>query len=283
MNPVCLEEIVRRVDELPALPQNAHQVIKLTEDPKSTVTDLSAAISRDQALSAKVLRMANSAYYGYARRIFTISDAVLILGYGTIRNLVMAASVYNVMDRELPGYVLARGELWKQSIVAALLARKLARKCEFDNPEKAFVAGLMHDIGKIILNTYMADAYTVIIEKVNTERIPFMTAEEEVLGFNHAIVGGKVAEKWNLPEELVESISLHHEPRAARVAPALTAIAHLTDVACMTMGIGLGGDGLLYPYDGYALEVLNITHLVLEDVISEVSESMFDLGSLIPD
>jgi len=283
MNPVSLEEIVRRVEELPALPQNAHQVLKLTEDPKTTITELSAAISKDHALAAKVLRMANSAYYGYARRIFTISDAVLILGFGTVRNLVMAASVYNVMDRELPGYVLARGELWKQSIVSALMAKKLAQKCRYENPEKAFVAGLMHDIGKIILNTYMTEAFAAVIEKVNTEKVPFMTAEEEVLGYNHAVVGGKVAEKWNLPEELVEAISLHHNPREARISPDLTAITHLTNVAVMTMGIGLGADGMLYPYDGHTFEVLHIAHQDLEEIISEVGDSMFDLDSLIPE
>lgn len=283
MNPVSLEEIVRRVEELPALPKTAHQVIKLTQDPKTSITELSAAISNDQALAAKVLRMANSAYYGYARRIFTLSDAVIILGFGTVRNLVMAASVYNVMDRELPGYVLARGELWKQSIVCAMMARKIAARCGFDNPEKAFVAGLVHDIGKIILNTYLAEAYAAIIERVNNEGVPFMTAEEEVLGFNHAVVGGKVAEKWNLPEELVEAIANHHSPREAHISPALTAITHLTDVAGMTMGIGLGADGLLYPYDGYALEVLQITHKDLEEVVSEVGDSMFDLESLIPE
>lgn len=283
MNPVSLEEIVRRVEELPALPKTAHKVIKLTEDPKTSITELSAAISNDQALTAKVLRMANSAYYGYARRIFTLSDAVIILGFGTVRNLVMAASVFNVMDKELPGYVLARGELWKQSIVCALMARKLAARCEFDNPEKAFVAGLLHDIGKIILNTYMAQAFAAVLNKVETEKVPFMTAEEEVLGFNHAIVGAKVAEKWNLPDELVEAISLHHSPRDAHILPALTAIIHLTDVAGMTMGIGLGADGLLYPYDGYALEVLHITHQDLEEIISEVGDSMFDLDSMIPE
>lgn len=283
MIPVSLDEIVRRVDELPALPKNAHQVIRLTEDPKTVITDLSNAISTDQALAAKVLRLANSAYYGYARRIFSISDAVIILGYGTIRNLVMAASVHSVMDRELPGYVMARGELWKQSMVCALLARKLAARCGFDNHEKAFVAGLMHDIGKIILSTYMAEAFAGIIERVNAEKVPFMKAEEEVLGFNHAVVGGKVAEKWNLPEELVEAISCHHNPREAKISPALTSITHLTDVACMTMGIGLGADGLLYPYDGYALEVLHTTHEDLEEVIAEVGDSMFDLESLIPE
>ncbi len=283
MNPVSLDEIVRRVEEIPALPQYAHKVLKLTEDPSTTVTELSEAISRDHALAAKVLRMANSAYYGYARRIYTIGDAVIILGFGTVRNLVMAASIYHVMDRELPGYVLARGELWKQSIVCALMARKLARRCSYDNPEKAFVAGLMHDIGKIILNTYLSEAFAVILDKVNKEKVPFMTAEEEVLGFNHAVVGGKVAEKWNLPEELVEAISLHHNPGGARISPALTAIAHLTDVACMTMGVGLGADGLLYPYDGYALKVLRITHPDLEEIISEVSDSMFDVDSLFPE
>jgi putative nucleotidyltransferase with HDIG domain len=283
MIPVSLDEIVRRVEEIPALPKNAHQVIKLTEDPKTVITDLSNAISNDQALAAKVLRLANSAYYGYARRIITISDAVIILGYGTIRNLVMAASVHGVMDRELPGYVMARGELWKQSMVSALLARKLAARCGFDNPEKAFVAGLLHDIGKIILNTYMAEAYAAIIERVNTEKVPFMKAEEEVLGFNHAVVGGKVAEKWNLPEELVEAISCHHNPREAKVSPALTAITHLTDIACMTMGIGLGADGLLYPYDDYALEILQTTHQELEEVMAEVGDNMFDLESLFPE
>lgn len=275
-----LEEIVQKVDELPSLPHVAYHVLKLTSDPKTTIPELASAISADQVLTAKALRMANSAYYGYARRIFSIEDALVILGFNTVRDLVLAASVYNVLDRELQGYFLPKGELWRHSMGTALLARLLARKLAAPLADQAFIAGLLHDIGKIILNYYMKDKFAQVIAMVEEENIPFMIAENRILGFDHAAVGARVAEKWNLPDELVEAIANHHQPGEAKMNAKLSSIVHVADAASMSMGIGLGGDGMLYPFEDFAVQELSLTREILDDTMSKMADAMVDSETL---
>lgn len=275
-----LNDIVHRVDNLPALPHVTHRVLTLTSDPKTTIAELADTITNDQVLTVKVLRMANSAYYGYARRIFSINEALIILGFSTVRNLVLAASVFNVMDQEFTGYILPKGDLWKHSMTTALLARLLAKKVGFEMNDKAFTAGLLHDIGKIILNTYMKESFAEVLSTVNAGNVAFSEAEQQILGFDHAMVGAKVAEKWNLPEELVEAIAKHHNPSQAKLNPKLTSITHIADAASMSMGIGLGGDGLLYDFDGFAVEHTGLNKEALEGAMAEVAESMIDTETL---
>jgi putative nucleotidyltransferase with HDIG domain len=278
MGKVPLERIASEVDDLPALPQITAQVIKLTEDPDSTVQDLGDLICQDQALTTKVLRLANSAYYGFPRRIGTVTQALIILGFNTIRSLVMAASVHNVLAREVAGYALGQGELWRHSIGVAIGARMLSKRTRCSSPEQAFVAGLVHDIGKVILSLYVKDDFEAIMRLVQ-EGTPFMTAEEQVLGFGHAAVGARVAEKWNLPPALVKAIAGHHT--LGRGEPDdLTALVHVADALCLMMGVGLGGDGLLYPLKPEALDKLNLGQADLEAVMSELADSLSDTSML---
>ncbi|KUK32584.1 MAG: Metal dependent phosphohydrolase [Thermoanaerobacterales bacterium 50_218] len=276
-----LERIVQDVQDLPALPQIVEQVIRVTEDPDSTVKELNDIICQDQALTARILRLANSAYYGFPRRISTVVEAIVILGFNTIRNLVLAASVYDLLSREVPGYQLGKGELWRHSIACAMAARLLARQVRFPAPDQAFVAGLLHDIGKIVLSVYMQDAYLEIINTVKEKRIPFSQAEKDVLGFTHAEVGAKVAEKWNFPVPLVEAIAFHHEPTRARENARLTALVHIADAICMMMGIGLGGDGLCYPVFPEALSLLGLQQGIIEELIDRLSDLFVDKNSFL--
>ncbi len=273
---LSLNDIIKKVDELPALPHVTHRVLQMTNDPKTTIPQLANTIVKDQVLTAKVLRMANSAYYGYARRIYGINEALIILGFNTVRSLVLAASIYNLMDKELKGYFLPKGELWKHCMSCALIARLLAKKIGYELPDQAFIAGLLHDLGKIVLNTYMAKHFESVIEKVKKDKIPFMEAERQILGFDHAIVGARVVEKWNLPKDLVEAIANHHCPGRAKINPKLTSLVHVADAASMSMGIGLGGDGMLYPFDSSATAQLNLKENLVEETIAEIADSLID-------
>lgn len=276
-----LDQVVSRVKDLPALPAIVTRVIQLTEDPNSTAKDLSDVLGQDQSLAAKVLRLANSAYYGFPRRINSITDAVVLLGFGTIRSLIMAASVYDVLKRPVEGYALAPGELWRHSQACAMGARLIAQRAKYRSLEQAYVAGLLHDIGKIVLNEYMAEAYQKVIEKVMEKQVPFMEVEAEILGFDHSVVGAKVAEKWNLPIELVEAIGCHHRPMQSTSNPEVTSIVHVADSLCMMMGIGLGLDGLYYPLDEKAIELLKLKPEDLETIISRLADSLIDTNSVL--
>jgi len=276
MGILTVEQVVAQVKDLPTLPEVTTEVIKLTEDPNATAQDINRAVGKDQALTAKVLKLANSAYYGFPRRISTVTDATVLLGFQTLRSIVMAASVSDMLSRELEGYSLGAGELWRHSQATAMGARLLARQCKYPAGDVAYTAGLLHDIGKVILNHYLKEAYLPVVETVTKNGVSFLDAETAILGFNHAEVGARVGEQWNLPKPLVEAIASHHLPHLATVDPRLTAITHLADCLTMMMGVGLGVDGLFYPMQDDALKTVGLTMDALEDMVSRLTDMMID-------
>lgn len=278
MKKASLEQIVRKVRDMPSLPDTMMQIIRLTEDPDSTVQDLEEVILKDQALTSKVLQLANSTHYGYSRRISTISEATVLLGFQTIKSIALASSVNKILVKELPGYGLKKNMLWEQSQSCAIIARFIAKKLRLKNinPEEAYIAGLLRDIGKVILNYYVTNEFYQIIEIVQSGEKTFLEAEKEVLGFDHGQIGAKVAEKWNFPVDLVEAIAYHHVPQEAKNNPTLVSIVHIADTIVMMLGIDLGIDSLKYNFSKYALDTLNIDEHAIEQYISDVSDVLHD-------
>ncbi|NPV90334.1 MAG: HDOD domain-containing protein [Firmicutes bacterium] len=276
-----IEELTASVKEIPALPAVTTRVLQLTDDPESTVRDLNDVIAQDQSLTAKVLRLANSAYYGFQRRISSVSEAIVLLGFSTIRSLVLAASVYNLLGRPLAGYALEPGELWKHSQASAMTARLLAQRVKYRHVEQAYTAGLLHDIGKLIMSHHLQKQYQEVVDKVRREALPFTEVEEQLLGYNHATVGARVAQKWNLPADLVETIELHHQPAFSKKNLVLSSITHVADAICMSMGIGLGIDGMYYTFDAKAMETLGLKEDDIEQIMSKVIDSLSDGEALL--
>lgn len=276
-----MDEILQKVDTLPLLPSITAEIIKLTDDPDTTVSSLEQAICKDQVLTGQVLKLANSAYYGFPMRITTVTKAVLILGFNTIRGIVIAASTYPFLKKQVDGYELEKGELWKHSMAVAICARFISKKFKTGDPNEAFIAGLLHDIGKTLLNVYVKDDYQRILYKIEQEQISFIQAEKEILGFNHAEIGGKVAKKWNLPPEFVHAIAYHHEPNQGKEPHYLTYIVHLADIICSMLGIGLGNDGLLYAVSEEAIEALNFKENDIDGIMSEMEKNLVDMDNFI--
>lgn len=274
-----LNYIVSKVNDLPMLPNRVKKIIDITEDPDSTIQDLENEILKDQSLTSKILKLANSAYYGYPRKINTVSQATILLGFQTIKSIALASTVSKMMTHELKGYALGENELWTQSQTCAIISRHIAKEVKYPNPETAYIAGLLRDIGKTILNFYVEKEYHAIINKVEYSNMPFLEAEEEILGFNHAQVGEKIAIKWNFPEELVEAIGLHHSPEKATINPTLVSIVHIADAITMMMGISIGADGLAYNFSPFALETLNLTPNDLDLLISQAHDLIIDEDS----
>jgi putative nucleotidyltransferase with HDIG domain len=247
------------------------QVLRAADDDRSNMADVAKAISRDQALTGRVLRLANSSYYGAIRTISTVSDAVVILGLRTVRNLAVAASCQELLAEELSGYQMGHGELWRHSYCSALLAQSLSKRVRYPIAEEAFVAGLLHDVGKALLSVHLRSQFHKVIHLVSTKRIPFIDAEREVLGFDHAEVGARMLQKWNLPVSLVHAVRYHHAPLSAKQPTALTCLVHIADVACLMLGVGLGADGLTYPLDARVLDLLKLSDADIEATMAEVS------------
>jgi len=272
-----MDDIIAAVNDLPALPQVAYKIMDLTNDPRATAQDVGNAISQDQGLTVKVLRMANSAYYGYSRKIATAAEATVLLGFSTIRSVVLAAAMNDLLSRELNGYALGTGDLWKHSYGTALTSRYIARRCRFKAIEVAYTAGLLHDIGKVILNQFMKDVYHQVAQEAAQNHISFLEAENRILGFNHAVIGSRVARKWNLPADIVEALAFHHNPKEAEKNPALAAVVHVSDALCSSMGLGVGADGMSNPLSKHAMELLGLGGNDLEIFVDELSDVMIEL------
>ena len=274
-----LDNLIRQVQDLPSLPIAVTRVMQLTNDPKAGLSDVAHALASDQGLAARVLKLANSAYYGSSRRIGTVSEAVVILGMRTTRNLTLATSCQDMLEREVQGYFLPRGALWRHSLACAAAAQNLARRAHFRGTEEAFVAGLLHDIGKVVMSAYLKAEFAQVLTRVAKGRLTFSDAEREVLGFDDAEVGARLLERWNLPSTLVTAVRYHHAPSQAPESP-LAALVHVADTICLNLGIGLGVDGMAYTLDPNALAMLHLTEDDFEQVASQTCDTLSEAGSI---
>ena len=209
-NPQLLNKIVATIGELPTSPAVVSTVMGLTADLNTEVDKLSRVLSGDPALTAKVLRLSNSPFYGRARSVGSLNEAIMILGFYTIRSLVVASSTYSLFRKKTGGDVSKI--LWDHSLAVAMAARIVARRVRHEQIEEAFIIGLLHDIGKLILYQKMQQQYQGIITKVRAERRNFVDVEQEELGFSHGELGSIILTKWNFPDMLVEAVAQHNAP-----------------------------------------------------------------------
>lgn len=278
--PEKLQQLVQTIRDLPALPEVVVRVMRMTEDPRTDAQSIARVIATDQAMAARVLKLANSAFYGLPRRVSTLSEAVVILGFRTIKNLAIAASTFELLNREIAGYWLQRGELWRHSLACAIGAQLIARRIRVPVTEEAFVAGLLHDIGKVAINLFVREQFDQIMQRALQDQIAFVDAEQAVLGFNHAMAGGLIAEKWNLPPTLVAVIKYHHQPSTAPDHDPMISIVHLADVLAITLGIGIGGDGLYYHFEEDTMTLFGMEQADLDDLCEQIVDQMARAVSL---
>ena len=272
--------VVRQVRDLPALPATVVRVMQIAGDPKAGIADVAKVLVSDQALAARVLKLANSAFYGASRRIATVSDAVVILGMRTTRNLVMACGCHELLEPEVAGYGLPRGALLRHSLACAAAAQALAKRTKYRGVEEAFVAGLLHDIGKVVMNLYLRDQFLQVLIRAASGEITYADAERAVFSFDHAEAGAYLLERWNLPAALVSAVRCHHSPLEAPTDSPLPCLVHVADAICMTLGIGLGLDGLAYTLLPEALARLGLTAADFEAVASQVCDTLDEAGSV---
>lgn len=275
-----LQQLVQTIRDLPALPEVVVRVMRMAEDPRSDAQGIARVIATDQAMAARVLKLANSAFYGLPRRVSTLSEAVVILGFRTIKNLAIAASTFELLNREVAGYWLQRGELWRHSLACAIGAQLIARRAQLPVSEEAFVAGLLHDIGKVAINLFVREQFDQIMERALQDRIPFVEAEQAILGFNHAMAGGLIAEKWNLPPQLVSVIKYHHQPSSSPDKDPMISVVHLADLLSITMGIGIGGDGLYYTLEEGTLAMFALEQTDIDELCEQIVDQMAQVANL---
>ncbi|MEJ5357946.1 MAG: HDOD domain-containing protein [Desulfobacterales bacterium] len=214
-----LEAIVGRIRSVPAMPATAARLLPLLSDPAADARRVEEVLRHDPGLTADLLKIANSAYFGLPARVGSVRQAVLLLGWKRLLQLVMTLSMSGLMRQPLPGYDLPRGALWRHSVAVSVAAERLIALLKIPDGDAVFTAALLHDVGKIVLAQFVREELGRI-EALVGKGLSFDVAETVVLGVNHAEIGGKVLEAWALPPGLVEAVRLHHDPeRCARDCP----------------------------------------------------------------
>lgn len=251
------ERLQRMLGKLPLMPHVVARIVQLRDDDEEVVMKLSEAISADPRLSGQLLRIVNSAYFGFARRIATIPESTVVLGTEAIRNLTIGAAVSNFFSGKSD--LVDRGQLWRHSLAAAAASRKVAELSGSRHSEEAFTAGLLHDFGRLAMERHLGEVYGQALMMSRDQTLPLIETEQASLGLDHAWLGGWLARQWNLPPLLAEPIAWHHAPEsAAEATREIAAAVNIGDVLCHRAGLA-GIEGVPEPTPStYAVHMLNL-------------------------
>jgi putative nucleotidyltransferase with HDIG domain len=225
-------EIVERIHELPALPGVVVHMNEALTSPRTSARDVAAILSSDPAIASKLLGMANSAYYGLGQRVGTVTHAVMVLGFNTVRNVVLTSTIVRSLNAFAPRYDHVR--FWRHSVACGALSRILAHRMGEGHGEELFLLGLLHDVGKVIIGS-CKEADVARISTLMVEGMRRCPAEEVTIGTDHAAVGAALLERWRLPRVFVDAVRHHHTPALAGEHKVPTAIVHVADVLVQSL------------------------------------------------
>ncbi len=235
-----IRRITDSIISLPTLPTVIAKMLELVDNPKTSASSLSNLVMRDQVLTAKILKMANSSFYAFPRQIATVKLALVVLGFENVKEMALSLSVLNTFKGE-NGRHFDSSLFWQHSIAVGAATRMLARETCYRLAGEAFVAGLLHDIGKVVLNQYLPAEFAKIQSMIFDDGISTEEAEMTVLGVTHAEVGSWLAERWNLPIILVEAIKYHMHPELCPRSPELALLVYLSDYLATKCNLGQSG------------------------------------------
>lgn len=221
---------INLIKDLPTIPVMLFKINGMLEDESCSVQELSKIIETDQAMTAKILRLVNSAFYGFRSKISNMSQALMILGFNTVRNAIISIKVidtFNIKEK-LDGFDIT--DFWKHAISVAVISKYLADRTRKVLPEDAFVAGLLHDIGKVIILQHFRDHFYEVLKILNSDIITFFEAEQKLSPVNHTKIGGQLAQNWQFSQKLIDAIQFHHEVNINATEPRLIAIVYLSNM-----------------------------------------------------
>ncbi|MBW2062246.1 MAG: HDOD domain-containing protein [Deltaproteobacteria bacterium] len=277
------DQILARLEGLPSLPVTVAAILEVLNNPESSAQELSEALSYEQSLASRVLKLVNSAYYGFPRRIDTLSKAVTILGYNSIRNIILVTSIFDSLDKGSKARSLDRKGFWQHALGCGAAAQVMGTKLGFRQGEELFLAGLLHDIGKVILDAFLHEEYSQVLKVCQEENLLLFEAEEQVLGVTHEDFGCWLAETWNLPYNLTEAISHHHEPPESKEYFIITSLVHIGDILTRALEVGHGGDDLIPAINRQAWVALKLNPAFLQDLIEDFENKLQQAQDFMPD
>ena len=227
------DEILKKLDsikDIPTLPTIVFELNELLQDPNTPITDISDIIEKDQAMSLRVLKLVNSAFYGIHKEVNDIGNAIVLLGFNTVRNAIVSLGVINSFSgvKSLEGFDIS--DFWKHSLAVAVVSKSLAEKTKIASPDSCFVGGLLHDIGKVILAQYFQDLFEKVWNAAKRENISFYEAEKKEISIDHGRIGAYLATNWELPESFIDVIRWHHDVRNDSESKKMILIIYLSDI-----------------------------------------------------
>ena len=211
MNTTNLDSIMDTVEQIPTLPIVSQQIMGLLGDEDVAIKKLVNLIEKDQALAVKILKVANSAFYGTLGKVSTIDHALVILGLKEVKAILLAFSVHNFFSADGDDD-FDRGDFWKHAIICSHVAKYLARHFNIVDSETVFLSGLIHDMGKVVFDKYLHEEFMEVLQYVSSNNESFSQGEKEILGVTHYQVGAKLLQKWNFPQEVIMNVFYHHAP-----------------------------------------------------------------------
>ena len=263
--------IIKSLNDLPPMHEVVTKAQKIMADPNSNIGDLAAVIETDQSMVVNILKLMNSAHYGLSREVSSLKQASSLLGFRALRELIAAVGVSNVLGKKLKGYEFESGELWLHSIATGFCSRILAEKKNRELADDAYTGGLLHDVGKIILDPYVLQRKDTFDDFMKDETKMVLDAEKSILGFDHAEIASDICRKWHIPENVILAIQYHHYPSLSEGSE-LAYIVHAADYLVRLSGLGYEDDDLMCELEEGALEFLGFAEENFTDISFQVLE-----------
>ncbi|MCK5683775.1 HDOD domain-containing protein [bacterium] len=275
-------EILKIINTIPSLPTIAVEIQQLLRTKELDVKVLADKIKYDPGLTANILSLANSAYFSFNHAVNTITDAIVLMGTKRVYELILAESLAPIVHKSIKGYDLPAGKLWEHSVAVAVACEELTKALEIKGTEYVFTAGLLHNVGKIVLGTFVEIEAKPILNLALQQGVSFDEAEKEILGIDHAEVGGILLENWKLPDHFINVAKYHHKPHLFPDGEnILIDLVHTADALVMMSGLGTGADGLNYRVDQNVMDRLNLKKVMAEKIIANVMVELENLTFLL--
>ncbi|MBI5640844.1 MAG: HDOD domain-containing protein [Nitrospirae bacterium] len=273
----ALRLFVQRITKLPTLPVIAQKILNLTEDDSTSVDMLENLIENDPPISAKILSVSNSAFFGSDFPVTTISGSIMRIGFNNVRNITLGIALMTVLENSRSHPPLDARNIFRHSVAVGMIAKLMADNLKVEKPEEVFTCGILHDLGLLVMNRYFADLYRKTIADFEKEK-PLLDSEKETLGFTHANIGAWLADTWMLPEAVLLSIRYHHNPSQIQGRMRLVSLIHVADYLANRRYYRVTDRDPSYPLEPSSLTLLGISEKSLEELESAIDETMIPAG-----
>ncbi|MBK8190338.1 MAG: HDOD domain-containing protein [Vampirovibrionales bacterium] len=289
-----LDKALKRIRDIPSLPDVVNRTLEVMANPTAPASEIARLISYDPGLTSKVLRIVNSAAYGFQRQISSVQHGIMILGFNTVRGLVLSASIFKMFETIDDERGLDHRGFWEHSMAVAMAARLIAKRFRLSGMDDAFSAGLLHDIGKMALDVYFQNEYRQVLQMAKANKRPchgdaFLEVEQRYLGTDHCQVGEALANKWRLPVTITAVIAHHHHPEQATRCQTLAYVSALANALVDNFQMNCGVfraeavNADLCAYFDLDVEQLEALHIAMKAELEGIEELMSSLTSKPPD